>query len=253
MSKRAAARQLFKQALWWTRVKIIYTRITLTKFTTFYFFLALLGCIVQVILQGITFADNSEAASIISNLLATGNITRGLAIRDNGGLQLCWDIPDDPDANCTLIVATNTLQGVSRDVRDDHVDLFTRALDAVPHFDSSDRIDGVQLGSALLDTSCLQSLLWLADILRDARREDIITLGFQLWLFSLAIVTILNESLPHLGAALLGHILGTGSSSSMVRVTKWMFSAHGGKSGINIHILSLSSMSWLSYRQLTCP
>ena len=37
--------------------------------------------------------------------------------------------------------------------------------------------------------------------LRNARSEDAITLAFQIWLLGLSIVTILNESIPHLYVA----------------------------------------------------
>jgi hypothetical protein len=80
--------------------------------------------------------------------------------------------------------------------------------------------------------------------LHDAQREDVATFFFQLWLFTVGLVAvcflfpslfsftntifelpnqqILNESLPHLGAALIGHILGGAWASSRISSTKEM-------------------------------
>ncbi|KAJ2936793.1 hypothetical protein H1R20_g317, partial [Candolleomyces eurysporus] len=69
---------------------------------------------------------------------------------------------------------------------------------------------------------CIYSLSWLEDDLHDAQREDVATFFFQLWLFTVGLVAILNESLPHLGAALIGHILGGAWASSRISSTKEM-------------------------------
>ncbi|KAJ3930807.1 MAG: hypothetical protein NXY57DRAFT_277247 [Lentinula lateritia] len=72
------------------------------------------------------------------------------------------------------------------------------------------QIDGLQLENGQsLDQTCLQSLIWLNDVIHDSMAEDIVTLTFQVWLLLLSLVTILNESLPHLGAAIAGHVLVT--------------------------------------------
>ncbi|KAF9563225.1 hypothetical protein CPC08DRAFT_760988 [Agrocybe pediades] len=63
--------------------------------------------------------------------------------------------------------------------------------------------------SAELSSTCIVSLRWLKSTLHDAQREDLVAFFFSIWLFVLSIVTLLNESIPHLGAALLGHMLGT--------------------------------------------
>jgi hypothetical protein len=73
----------------------------------------------------------------------------------------------------------------------------------------------------------------------DAKREDLVTLAFHFWSFSVAFVAVmhtfygpirrganisfcqvLNESLPHLGAALAAHILGTAWAAYRVSSTE---------------------------------
>ncbi|KAJ7584864.1 hypothetical protein C8J56DRAFT_136562 [Mycena floridula] len=199
---RKTSRKLWKQALWWTRVKLVYTRITLTKFTTFYFFLALINCIILVILQSLTFADNFEAGSIVTKILSHGNVTSGLTIIDHGTLQFCTGTPKTANANCQPLVANITFS-----VADPSPQLEPRKTKSIK--DSYGMTTGVRVGTDVLDEACVKSFLWLGDVLRDSRREDVVTLAFQIWSFSLSLVAILNESLPHLIAALLTHILGT--------------------------------------------
>lgn len=79
-----------------------YARITLTRYTTLYFLVALLACGVLVILQALTFADNTQAANIIDDILVEANITRGVPVFTDGLLQICDSIPQ-PGVVCTTI------------------------------------------------------------------------------------------------------------------------------------------------------
>ena len=45
--------------------------------------------------------------------------------------------------------------------------------------------------------------------IRNTQREDIIFIGFQIWVFGMSTVAILNESIPHTLAALATHALAT--------------------------------------------
>ncbi|KAG6908705.1 hypothetical protein DXG01_003638 [Tephrocybe rancida] len=241
-------RQRLKQALWWTRIKLVYSRITLTRFTTLYFFFALFNCIILVVLQGVAYADNSKAVHIIEGLLSESSVifTQGLPVFNQGLLQICDEVPGQPGANCTTVASSinATKNGYSLVRRDGHPKIYSRVFiktsfakdedededeeddgehnqDKPKPITSSDNIppatsSGVgyapsNAGSefAISTVPCAQAMTWLDDVLQDEKREDIVTLFFNIWLLSLAIVTILNESLPHLGASLVGHTLGT--------------------------------------------
>lgn len=55
-----------------------------------------------------TFADNAEAANIISDLLSKGNITSGIVIVADGDLQLCYNgVPGQAGSSCSPIVTSN--------------------------------------------------------------------------------------------------------------------------------------------------
>ncbi|KAG5645647.1 hypothetical protein DXG03_005638 [Asterophora parasitica] len=212
-------RQLWKDALSWARIKLIYTRITLTRFTTLYFFFALLNCLVLVILQGVAFADNAEAVRAIGGLLSEASVPDGLPIFSNGVLQMCDSVPGQPSTTCT-IVFTSIPQGEPWNRLADGEQPTVSYAHSGQDNDDDDGPARARNGSgrgedasaasiAIQNVPCAQTMMWLQDVLEDAKREDIVTLFFNFWLFSIAVVTVLNESLPHLGASLAGHILGT--------------------------------------------
>ncbi|KAF8154025.1 hypothetical protein B0H34DRAFT_799931 [Crassisporium funariophilum] len=241
-------RQFWKRTLSLTKVKILYTRITLTRFTTLYFFSALVACITLSSLQAVTFVDNSNAVTALSSVIAESQFSDGLAVIRNGWIQVCDSIPDQPGTNCTakislkgqditiigatLVPATRVysmgivgdLGPVKRDVFNKQ-SLWNRDDDEDDDDDDEDDYDDA-LSSLNLEVNCVGALKWLDDVLHDAQREDIVTCLFQFWLFTLALVTLLNESIPHLGAALLGHILGAAWAAYRVESTYRMMKTY---------------------------
>ncbi|KAJ6542627.1 hypothetical protein B0H19DRAFT_1267865 [Mycena capillaripes] len=181
-------REWVKHILWISRIKLIYARITLTRYTTLYFFLALLSCITLVILQSQTYFSNTEGAVAITGFINQWNISTtsvGMSFLQDGDVVLCQNIPGQAGANCTILV--------NRAHAHMHVRAFNERASGIP-------VDPQQ---------CALSLMWLEDVLSDARREDLGILVFQIWLFSLSVVTLLNESLPHLFAGLAARVLAT--------------------------------------------
>ncbi|KAF9074498.1 hypothetical protein BDP27DRAFT_1317207 [Rhodocollybia butyracea] len=205
-----SVRTFTKQALQWTKVKLVYQRVTLTRFTTLFFFLAVINCVVLILLQSIAFIDNQNADEMISGFLTQANITKTRIVYETGDeLYICKDLPEQSDADCSTLVSLN--DNSRRELGDFVLIPRHRLANATTMKDSSGNIDGLRLSNGrVLDQDCLQSLIWLDDIMRDSMAEDIVTLIFQIWLFLLSLVAILNESLPHLGAAIAGHALVTG-------------------------------------------
>ncbi|KAF8918318.1 hypothetical protein CPB85DRAFT_1214125 [Mucidula mucida] len=231
---RQRSRKFVKQALWWSRIKLVYARITLNRFTTLYFGVAVISCIVLSSLQAVAYHDNSEASDLISVVLSKSNITSGLTFFNNNAFSFCNDIPNQAGAHCEEIrLGNSTFFDINAAVVGVRVDVYCRpslidqksqrALSAVPVFDASGTTIAVQINTGeVLPIPCLESLLYIRDILRDARREDVVTLLFQIWMLSLSLVTILNESLPHLGASLAGHVLGTAWAGFRVSNSKML-------------------------------
>ncbi|KAJ7482310.1 hypothetical protein B0H11DRAFT_1218586 [Mycena galericulata] len=170
-------------------------QITLTRYTTLYFFLALLSCFSLVIVQSKAYASNTEGASAVASFLAQSGVNTtsvGISFLDDGNVQLCQNIPGQIGSDCTTIVDRAHGHMTVRDMA----------------FSFDERAD---------EDKCAVSLLWLGDVLSDARREDLVILVFQLWLLALSVVTLLNESLPHLFASLAARAMATGWAGFRVR------------------------------------
>ncbi|KAF6750816.1 hypothetical protein DFP72DRAFT_969167 [Ephemerocybe angulata] len=239
------SRQYAKNLVSSTRVRLVYNRITHTRFTTLYFFFVLFSCLVLCSLQGVLLADNTTAVNILSNAVSTrSELPPHITFREDGGLKVCDNIPSDHDSECSTILDKD---GNTFD-RLDTIKAFAignplerRSVTAlISHRDDGDDDDdkyksaknGTQTTSASSTSSvpssielpysltCVYSLQWLEDNLRDSQREDVATLFFQVYLFTIGLVAILNESLPHLGAAFFGHILGGAWSASRVQSTR---------------------------------
>ncbi|PVF94842.1 hypothetical protein CPB86DRAFT_828315 [Serendipita vermifera] len=61
----------------------------------------------------------------------------------------------------------------------------------------------------VLSKQCVQMLVWPNQIIHNTKREDITFMGFQIWILGMSTVAILNESIPHILAALMTHALAT--------------------------------------------
>ncbi|KAG8954158.1 hypothetical protein FRC04_000378 [Tulasnella sp. 424] len=64
-------------------------------------------------------------------------------------------------------------------------------------------------GPVTLSRECVSVLRWPLQTLRDTQREDIVFVCFQFWVLGMSFVALLNESIPHIIAALLTHVLAT--------------------------------------------
>ena len=45
--------------------------------------------------------------------------------------------------------------------------------------------------------------------IRDTKREDITFMAFQVWVMSMSVIALLNESIPHIVSAFITHVLAT--------------------------------------------
>ncbi|KAK0497794.1 hypothetical protein EDD18DRAFT_1351609 [Armillaria luteobubalina] len=259
---RKSSRKLVKSTLWWSRLKLVYTRITLTRFTLLYTIVALLTCIVLASLQGLAYHDNSEAANLISDILdVAGNVTNGLTILSGNVLQYCHDIPSESDANCVPIRPGNSTfaAGAGNTTDDDdfvqhHVSAhsFSKRDGPALVFDPSGATVGVKVGDNILPVPCLRSFHWLGDV------EDVVTLLYQIWMLSLSIVAVSDYPRPIVlilvtqfssdpervsspsRASLAGHLLGTAWAGFRVSSSKHLqeryneFIVHGTCDGIDL-------------------
>ncbi|KXN81126.1 hypothetical protein AN958_06080 [Leucoagaricus sp. SymC.cos] len=60
-----------------------------------------------------------------------------------------------------------------------------------------------------IDPVCAQALSYPLSILNNTKREDIVFIAFQFWVLGMSVVALLNESIPHIFASLLTHMMAT--------------------------------------------
>ncbi|RPD63261.1 hypothetical protein L227DRAFT_522304 [Lentinus tigrinus ALCF2SS1-6] len=91
-----------------------------------------------------------------------------------------------------------------------------------------------------LPRKCLYALNWPVDSVENTKREDIAFIAFQIWLLGMSLVALLNESIPHVVASLLTHILATawgGFQISNTEVFHKKFTALTTKGACGINLL----------------
>ncbi|KAJ7596724.1 hypothetical protein C8J56DRAFT_1106125 [Mycena floridula] len=119
----------------------------------------------------------------------------------------------------TILVHDHDHDEDDEDDEDDEEDLLAARSIKVLAFDEDGSIkvnisgEGYSNTVATLTSSCLWSLNWPVSILDNTKREDIVFIAFQFWVLGMSIVALLNESIPHIFASLLTHMLATGWSA----------------------------------------
>jgi hypothetical protein len=77
------------------------------------------------------------------------------------------------------------------------------------------------LGSATtLSSNCSWSLNYPVSVLRQTKEEDITFMAFQIWVLGMSLVALLNESIPHVIASLVTHLLATAWAAFQIVNTK---------------------------------
>ncbi|OCB85097.1 hypothetical protein A7U60_g7722 [Sanghuangporus baumii] len=247
------------------RLKIVYERITLTRFTKAFIIVAVVHCLVQIALQSSAFFFNKSAGDKVWDLIDESQIPHQFAFVSSGKVFVCSDLPPSGDPFETVCwpiagsgVAIGDTMQMNSDVEDtqsqsqvtDDVNdkdekqdtpereqkdnqqarsvqaprtpgIGSRGLTVVPTFDDGS-VTGVNVTGlnsddpqqvTQLSSRCINALNWPSIALHDAKREDISFLCYQVWLLGISLVTILNESIPHLVAALVTHGMSTAWSA----------------------------------------
>ncbi|KIM30859.1 hypothetical protein M408DRAFT_65741 [Serendipita vermifera MAFF 305830] len=306
--------------------RLVYSRITASRLTTAFFFLALLHFLLQVSFQAWAYQINSSAGTFLSDILAAGNfaphdffavlVPVGSDGKTGGELRLCnkdemeahediyqcpvtWRgraappnmtevddgygavpttpqadnvLPTTPEANSiitstddsgpTTTTSTRTRTstttsrtsttvgsiptsggssgqaGEDKESDDDEEEYDDRRRSAKRSLSLRDipvetvfNMSLVQPGSSATETTvagvllpnmmnptsgtmgvvlseqCVQMIIWPNQIIHNTKREDLTFIGFQIWVFGMSVVAILNESIPHTLAALATHLL----------------------------------------------
>jgi len=87
------------------KLRLLWARVTVSKFTAIYFALSVIHFAVQVVFQSQAFSINAQAADFINDLVSQGNATQpGFMVASNGQLHMCSVVPASINANdCQLM------------------------------------------------------------------------------------------------------------------------------------------------------
>ncbi|KAI0920361.1 hypothetical protein AcW1_002127 [Taiwanofungus camphoratus] len=214
------------------QVRSVYTRITLTRFTTAFICLTFVHCFAQVAIQGCLYALDANASGLASGIVKAAQIPpdeipwfRGN--NENFDLQLCDHIPiDNSAARCYTIFESATSTGPNASVT-------TRSWGPTPvrilaPVNSSIAGNGVNLvynqgaDSVFLSQQCTQVMVYPDQMLDTEKREDLALLGAQFWLFAISFIAVLYNSIPQILAVVCSRILATAWSAYSVWQTKHM-------------------------------
>lgn len=306
------SRQAIKELLAQSRIKLVYDRITQTRYTIFYFLLSGFTCVLLCALQGVILADNMQGVDVLTKVVDEAGPAPHITILKYGQLQVCESIPGQKDDGCMVLwlddaplvrrrsakflrrqtapseidsessddegvessedessddeaqsddedeeedeeasvtTTTTVVNGVTSTISVTRTATSTSPSSTVTTTSTSVSISSTAAPSSTMTVSfptpgppappggrtlgnginlsqsansphtmqCIYALSWLEEVLHDGEREDVATLLFQIWTFGLGLVAILNESIPHLGAAFFSHVLAAAWSSTRIQ------------------------------------
>ncbi|KAI5985070.1 hypothetical protein EDD15DRAFT_2304310 [Pisolithus albus] len=134
-----------------------------------FFLLALATCVAQSTLLGLTLRASARERSIVSDIIDVAGVQRGFTVVRGEVIEICYGIPSLRGTPCDVVY------------------------------------NGTASGNQGECAQCVESLTWLETFLRDAKSEDIIQIVFQCWLFSISLIALIMESIPHLIVVLASH------------------------------------------------
>ncbi|EIN05842.1 hypothetical protein PUNSTDRAFT_137327 [Punctularia strigosozonata HHB-11173 SS5] len=232
----------------WIKLKSIYLRITLSKFTTAFFLFSFAQCFSQGIIQSFLYSIDSDASSLTTSVLEQSNVTwkNELAwlTRPNSTyrLELCHHIPYGASSDPCIPVyetgsnATYNFTGYRKRDRVTASDL--ARLPDISHpgrtkdgttvkavFDNkTGDITGVELDKnndkVTLNLQCARVLIYPDQVLKNSRREELALIGSQFWLFLIGFHAVVYESAPHLLAVFFTRVIQSGWSAYSIWRTK---------------------------------
>jgi len=226
-------------------LRLFWERITASRIATLYFAFSILNCVLQVVFQAQAFSANARADNALSTFIRASNGTgrftlpTGFFVLDSK-LHLCEHVPRTISTKSCLVVwsretggnSTKSVTSLTPTSTTSFAPTTTAAAfknvgSQSPHDNrsqldlggshqntSSNDNDGVEVVDEngtdfTLDGKCLVNLAWFVQTLNTTKREDVTFLAFQFWVLGMSIVALLNESIPHIIAAVLTHLSST--------------------------------------------
>jgi len=266
-----------------SKIKLVWQRITLSKLTTIYFLFSIFHFAVQLVLQAQAFDINATAATVLFNIVKSGNqFIDGFMVDDDNQFRVCESVPVTlSSADCLIVYPigandTNVYPKLASNATTTNSSTFTStsllasststslltsstststtasaafsiassnstllspsSTNATNLTDSGTKTTGskraLEQTSVVVTThgqttnvtlngfgwngetveltqACMVALNWPVEKLDNTKREDITSIAFEFWVLGMSVVALLNESIPHVVAALLTHVLAS--------------------------------------------
>ncbi|KAK0478782.1 hypothetical protein IW261DRAFT_186712 [Armillaria novae-zelandiae] len=208
------------------KAKSLHARVTRNRLTFTFFLFGLLHCFAQGIIQSFLFSIDSEYSSFLSDVvhaaeLPPKNHTYLEGSSGNYRLRMCNYIPHF-DYNCTDVFESYRDTRPSDIPSKDSVkrgELLRANIGSKAQPVLSRNETGITIEShdgeekVLLDTQCVQILVFPSQDLRNNEREDLALVFIQFWLFVISVIAMLYDSVPHIVAGFCARTLLTAWSA----------------------------------------
>ncbi|KAF9238347.1 hypothetical protein BU15DRAFT_47730 [Melanogaster broomeanus] len=193
-----------------TTLKTWFARVTWSRITLSFFLIALANGIAQATVQTITsLSVSAKGRDLVSDVIDAAGVQRGFVVVQGNVVMICSGIPTISGATCKI--------AYNGSISDDQAgDVTRREFQVLPVIYNT---SPSAMNVSILDTSappttvsvqCAESLTWLESFLRDVKSEDVAHMVFQVWLFTLSLFALIDQSIPHLIVVLVAQILNTG-------------------------------------------
>ncbi|KAJ2934405.1 hypothetical protein H1R20_g2651, partial [Candolleomyces eurysporus] len=193
----------------------VYSRITLTRITTFFFIFSILISLIQGIIHSLLHSIDYDQKVFLSAITAAGgipssNITFLQGSAGKRKLEMCNDIPHGLFGQvvrpCITVfdsaLRLNTdLPSVSRTFD------WRRGAKVVDSEGAVILQSPAASGAVFLTQRCVQTLVEPQQRVTNVRREDLAFIFLQLWLLAISVFAIVQDSVPHILTAIVSRIL----------------------------------------------
>ncbi|RXW18649.1 hypothetical protein EST38_g7213 [Candolleomyces aberdarensis] len=212
----------------------VYSRITLTRITTFFFIFSILVSLIQGIIHSFLHSIDYDQKVFLSAITAAGGIPSSniTFLQGSAGklkLEMCNDIPHGLFGQkirpCITVfdsaLRLNTdLPSVSRTFD------WRRGARVVDSEGAVILQSPAASGAVFLTQRCVQTLVEPLQRVTNARREDLAHIFLQLWLLGISVFAIVQDSVPHILTAIVTRVLVAAWSIYAVWRTKYHADAY---------------------------
>ncbi|KAG6814043.1 hypothetical protein H0H92_003893 [Tricholoma furcatifolium] len=172
----------------------------------------------------------ASASSAISDLTTSTSVLASTSAPSSSTITSIPTVTGSLSTSTVTVFVTATSSPIPRLSSDDDADdnvlyrpqFFERDAPQIVSFEENGNLNVniSGLGSVTtLDSSCVLSLNWPVSMLHNTKREDIVFMAFQFWVLGMSVVALLNESIPHIWASLVTHMMATAWAGFQIQHT----------------------------------